>query len=180
MQRRRGQFSRISKGAGRAVLEIIVAPQDQKDVVWELYQEYALELSSYDGERRRRGSYRYPVFDLYWEEERRKAFLILLDHEPIGFCLLQDIDISYRIDEFYIRPLHRQRGFGRRAVDFVKDYCRKLGRHSVLAANVYVNNDAAIRFWQSVGFQDTGRRTRVKDLRLVETEADLNEDIEPA
>lgn len=157
------------------MIEITVAPESAKDELWELYQEYAQELSHYDGEKRRRGSYHYPCYDLYWEEETRTPFLIVYDHEPIGFCLLQDVGVSYRIDEFYIRPLYRQRGFGRQAVEFIKDYCRKLGRHNVLAANVYVNNECAMRFWQALGFKDTGRRTRVKDLRLIETEADLRE-----
>lgn len=156
------------------MLEVVIAPADSKDTVWELYQEYAQELSQYDGEKRRRGSYHYPYFDLYWEEEKRTPFLILYDHEPIGFCLLQDIDISYQIDEFYIRPLHRRRGFGKLAVEYVKEYCRKLGRHKTIIANVYVNNRPAIEFWRSAGFRDTGRRTRVKDLRLIETEADLS------
>jgi len=156
------------------MLEVVIAPADSKDTVWELYQEYAQELSQYDGEKRRRGSYHYPYFDLYWEEEKRTPFLILYDHEPIGFCLLQDIDISYQIDEFYIRPLHRRRGFGKLAVEYVKEHCRKLGRHKTIIANVYVNNRPAIEFWRSAGFRDTGRRTRVKDLRLIETEADLS------
>ena len=95
--------------------------------------------------------------------------------QPIGFCLLQDVGISYRIDELYIVPVQRQRGFGQTAVEHIKDHCRKLGRHKTLAANVYVNNERALAFWQSVGFQDTGRRSRVKDLRFVETEADLKE-----
>jgi predicted acetyltransferase len=156
------------------MLEVVIAPADSKETVWELYQEYAQELSQYDGEKRRRGSYHYPYFDLYWEEEKRTPFLILYDHEPIGFCLLQDIDISYQIDEFYIRPLHRRRGFGKLAVEHVKEYCRKLGRHKTIIANVYVNNRTAIEFWRSAGFRDTGRRIRVKDLRLIETEADLS------
>jgi predicted acetyltransferase len=156
------------------MLEVVIAPADSKDTVWELYQEYAHELSQFDGEKRRRGLYHYPYFDLYWEEEKRTPFLILYDHEPIGFCLLQDIDISYQIDEFYIRPLHRRRGFGKLAVEHVKEHCRKLGRHKTIIANVYVNNRAAIEFWRSAGFRDTGRRIRVKDLRLIETEADLS------
>ncbi len=156
------------------MLEVVIAPVERKDTVWELYQEYAQELSQYDGEKRRRGSYHYPYFDLYWEEEKRTPFLILYDHEPIGFCLLQDIGISYQIDEFYIRPLHRRRGFGKLAVEHVKEHCRKLGRHKTIVANVYVNNRQAIEFWRSAGFRDTGRRTRVKDLRLIETEADLS------
>ncbi len=158
------------------MIEIVIAPEESRETVWQLYQEYAQELSEYDGEKRRRGGYHYPCFDLYWQEENRTPFLILYDHEPIGFCLLQDISISYRIDEFYIRPLHRRRGFGQIAVQHIKDYCRALGRHTTLAANVYVNNEPAIAFWKAAGFRDTGRRTRVKDLRLIETEADLSEE----
>ncbi len=48
-----------------------------------------------------------------------------------------------------------------------------------MAANVYVNNDPAIRFWQSAGFRDTGRRMRIKNLRMIETEADLEEAGQP-
>ena len=158
------------------MIEIIVAPESRKEELWKLYQDYAHELSLYDGEKRRRGSYHYPHFDFYWQDERRTPFLILYDHEPIGFCLLQDVGISYRVDEFYILPLQRQRGFGRTAVEHVRDYCRMLGRHTILAANVYVNNERALKFWQAVGFKDTGRRSRIKDLRVIEAEMDLKEE----
>ena len=155
------------------MIEVIVAPESRKEDLWKLYQDYAEELSHYDGEKRRRGSYHYPYFDFYWQDPKRTAFLILYDHEPIGFCLLQDINVAYRIDEFYILPIQRQRGFGKMAVEHIKEHCRKMGRHTTLAANIYVNNERALKFWEAVGFKDTGRRTRVKDLRLVETEADL-------
>ncbi|OFX14899.1 MAG: hypothetical protein A2Z18_02495 [Armatimonadetes bacterium RBG_16_58_9] len=157
------------------MIEVIVAPENRKQELWELYQDYAEELSQYDGEKRRRGSYHYPYFDFYWQDERRTPFLILYDHEPIGFCLLQDAGINYRIDEFYILPVQRQRGFGRMALEHIRDYCRMLGRHGTLSANVYVNNERALKFWQSVGFKDTGRRSRVKDLRLIEAEMHLEE-----
>lgn len=163
----------MDTGVGPDMIEITVAPESRKDEVWQLYQEYAQELSLYDGEKRKRGSYHYPYFDLYWEEDKRTPFLVLYDHEPIGFCLMQDIGVSYRIDEFYIRPLHRRRGFGKQVVEHIKDHCRRLGWHKTLAANVYVNNLPAVEFWKSAGFVDTGRRTRVKDLRLIETETEL-------
>ena len=157
------------------MLEVIIAPEERKEELWQLFQEYAHELSEYDHEKRSGGSYHYPCFDDYWADENRVPFLVLYDHEPAGFCLLRDTGISYQIAEFYIRPLHRRRGFGRRVVEELKDYCRELGRHKTLGANVYVNNLPAILFWQSVGFKDTGRRTRVKNLRFVETETDLGE-----
>jgi len=155
------------------MLEVFIAPQSAKEDIWDLFQEYADELSQYDGEKRRRGVYHYPCFDLYWTQTNRFPFSIHYDHELIGFCFMQDTGVDYRIDEFYLRPVRRRRGFGLHAVERVKQHCRELGRHSILAANVYVNNKPAMEFWQKAGFRDTGRRTRVKDLRLVETEADL-------
>jgi len=157
------------------VIEIVVAPEDRRDELWTLFQEYCQELSSYDGEKRPQSPRHYPVFDLYWQDSARVPFIVLYDHEPAGFCLMRDTGVSYCIEEFYIRPLHRRRGFGRLMVDFVRDYCRQRGRHDTIAANIYVNNEPAMRFWLSAGFKDTGRRTRVKDLRMVETEASLVE-----
>jgi GNAT superfamily N-acetyltransferase len=157
------------------VIEIVVAPESQRDELWILFQEYCQELSTYDGEERPRTSRHYPSFDLYWERPGHFPLLVLYDHEPAGFCLLQDTGVSYRVDEFYIRPLHRRRGFGKLVVNFVKDHCRILGRHDTLAANIYVNNEPAVKFWMSAGFKDTGRRTRIKDLRMIETEASLVE-----
>lgn len=157
------------------MIEIVVAPESQRDELWVLFQEYCQELSTYDGEERPRTPRHYPSFDVYWERHDHFPLLVLYDHEPAGFCLLQDTGITYRVDEFYIRPLHRRRGFGKLVVNFVKDHCRGLGRHGTLAANIYVNNEPAVKFWMSAGFKDTGRRTRIKDLRMIETEASLVE-----
>lgn len=157
------------------LVDVIVASIDLRDAMWPLFQEYCADLSQYDGEKRPKTRKHYPYFDRYWEDEECVPFLVIYHHEPVGFCFVRDIGVSYRIDDFYIRPLHRRRGFGTVVVNYVKDYCRNLGRHNTMAANVYVNNDPAIRFWQSVGFRDTGRRTRVKNLRMIETEADLEE-----
>lgn len=157
------------------MVEIAIAPESQRGELWTLFQEYCQELSTYDGERRPNTSHHYPSFDLYWEHNDYFPFILLYDHEPVGFCLMQDTGTAYRIEEFYIRPLHRRRGFGQLVVSFVNDYCRNLGRHDVLAANIYVNNAPAIRFWLSAGFRDTGRRTRIKDLRMIETESPLQQ-----
>lgn len=158
------------------MVEIVVAPESQREEVWKLFQEYCQELSLYDGEKRPRTSHHYSCFDAYWQETTHTPFLILLDHEPIGFCLLQDTGVVYRIEEFYIRPLHRRRGFGKIAVDYIRNHCRNLGRHKTLAANIYMNNEPAIRFWQSAGFKDTGRRMRLRETRLMETEMELSKE----
>ena len=130
----------------------------------------------YDKEKRPHLSHHYPEFDQCWNEKYRTPFMIVYDHEIIGFCFLRDTGIAYKIDEFFIRPLHRRRGFAQQAVSHIKEHCRRLGRHDVLAANIYVNNTPALSFWKSVGFKDTGRRQRLREIRLIETEADLTED----
>lgn len=156
------------------MVEIAIAPEAQRDELWSLFQEYCQELSTYDGEPRPRGSRHYPCFDLYWEHDDYFPFIVNYHHEPVGFCLMQDIGTAYRVDEFYIRPLHRKRGFGKLVVNFVKDYCSSLGRHDTVAANIYVNNHPAVKFWLSAGFKDTGRRTRIKNVRMIETESPLH------
>ena len=162
------------------MIEIVIAPDDRRHELWTLFQEYCQELSSYDGEKRPQTSRHYPAFDLYWENTTHVPFIVLYDHEPVGFCLMCDTGVSYRIEEFYIRPLHRRRGFGKLVVDFVKDFCRQRGRHDTLAANIYVNNEPAVKFWLCAGFKDTGRRTRIKELRMIETETSLAEVSAPA
>ncbi len=156
------------------MIEIVMAPVESKEEVWQLFLEYADELAVYDGETRPHHKRPYDYFDRYWQDDKFSAFLFLYHHEPIGFCLLEDTGISYKITDFYVRPLHRRRGFGKMAVEKVKDYCRSLGRHQTLNANIYVNNTCAVLFWQSAGFKDTGRRIRIKHLRLIETEAELS------
>ncbi|MCE5199367.1 MAG: GNAT family N-acetyltransferase [Armatimonadota bacterium] len=155
------------------MIVVMTASEDIKDELWPLYQEYANELSSYDGEKRSGGSRHYPCFDACWKEEKCTPFVILYDNEPIGFCFIRDSGLSFSIDEFYIRPLHRRRGFGKFAVDKVREHCRALGRHDTITANVYVNNEPAVEFWKSAGFRDTGGRTRIKDLRLIEMESEF-------
>ena len=85
------------------MVEISIAPESQRDALWTLFQEYCQELSAYDGEPRPLTCRHYPYFDLYWQDDTRFPFVILYDHEPVGFCLMQDIGTAYRIDEFYIR-----------------------------------------------------------------------------
>lgn len=157
------------------MIEVTTAPEERKEQLWQLFLEYAEELSQFDGETRPQTRRHYSYFDGFWEDDKRIPFIILYDHEPVGFCLVQDTGVCYRVDEFYIRPLHRRRGFGKTAVEHVKTRCRELGRHNTLAANIYVNNAPAIAFWKAAGFQDTGRRLRIKSLRMIETEAPLEE-----
>ncbi|MDH7601787.1 MAG: GNAT family N-acetyltransferase [Armatimonadota bacterium] len=155
------------------MLCIQVAPEQVRERLWQLFLDYACELSKLDGQTRPRVKRHYDYFDRFWENDTCTPFAIVYDHDPIGFCFVEDTGVSYKITDFYIHPLHRRRGFGKEAVEYVKQHCRSLGRHKAITANVYVNNTPAIRFWQSVGFCDTGRRIRIKRIRLMEMECKL-------
>ena len=163
----------LPKGDDLVMIEVAVATEIQKEQIWHLFQEYAQELSFYDDAHRPKSRYHYPYFDLYWTEDGRIPFVLLYDHEMVGFCLLRDTNVSFQIAEFYITPLHRRRGFGKAVVEHIKEYCCQQDKHKILTANIYVNNTPAIRFWQSTGFRDTGRRIRIKHLRMIEAEMDL-------
>lgn len=155
------------------MIEVTIAPDETREEVWELYQQYAEELAQFYEDKDRRTAHYDACFDEYWEESSRTPFLIIYDHELIGFCFLTNTGTRYMIDELYIKPVQRGREFGRYAVECVLDYCREQARHNTVGANVQVGNTGAVAFWKSLGFHDTGRRTRIAHQRLIETEADL-------
>lgn len=157
------------------MIELVVAPDETREEVWELYQEYAAELAELYDEKTRRHAHYTACFDEYWDDDTRTPFLILYDHELIGFCFLTDTGTRYMIDEFYIHPLQRCRGFGRFAVEHILERCGREGHHNIVGANVQVSNVDAVNFWRSIGFHDTGRRTRIGKQRLIETELDLRD-----
>jgi predicted acetyltransferase len=59
----------------------------------------------------------YPDLDSYWETPERLAFLIEIDGEDVGLCLVRRRDSGWRIAEFSVLPDWRRRGAGRAAVD---------------------------------------------------------------
>lgn len=155
------------------MLQIQVAPEELREKLWQLFLDYASELSTLDGQTRPRVKRHYEYFDKFWEDENRTPFAVIYDHEPVGFCFVEDTGVCYKITDFYIIPLHRRRGFGRAAVNHVREYYKQQMRHTHITAHVYVNNLPAIRFWQAAGFCDTGRRIRIKHIRLIEMECKL-------
>lgn len=154
--------------------EIIRANDELKEPLWNLYRDYVQELALYDGEKRPITNHRhYFCFDQYFVDKSYIPYAISFQNEIIGFCILRDFDGILRIEEFYIHPIHRRRGFGQAAVRSVLNECRLEGYEGRLQADVYLNNEPALNFWKSAGFYDTGRRTRIGKLRIVETQSDI-------
>ena len=95
----------------------------------------------------------YPYFDAYWEEVDRLPFLIEIDGEVAGICLVRRRDGGWSIAEFSVVPEQRRRGVGRGAVEVLAARARFDGA-AHLEAKVHPNNREALPFWLKVGFHE--------------------------
>jgi ribosomal protein S18 acetylase RimI-like enzyme len=60
------------------------------------------------------------------------------------------------IDELYIAPAHRRRGFGRQALAFVEQKAREMGVNAI-HLEVDHGNDPALELYRRTGYQDHKR-----------------------
>jgi ribosomal protein S18 acetylase RimI-like enzyme len=60
------------------------------------------------------------------------------------------------IDELYIEPAYRRRGYGREAVRFLEEQARKMGANA-LHLEVDYGNDPAMELYRRSGYQDHNR-----------------------
>jgi ribosomal protein S18 acetylase RimI-like enzyme len=88
-----------------------------------------------------------------------RVWLIQVDGNPIGYIVLTlgfSLEFQGRdafIDEIYIRAVHRGRGVGRRAIEFVEGVCCSLGVRA-LHLEVERENKSAQAMYRKVGFAD--------------------------
>ncbi len=96
----------------------------------------------------------------------------LLYHGPalIGYIILT-IGFSFEfhghdafIDELYIAPDHRRRGFGRQAIAFLEQKAREMGVNAV-HLEVDRGNDSALELYRRSGYRDHARFLMTKGLR---------------
>ncbi|MGO7541016.1 GNAT family N-acetyltransferase [Rhizobium ruizarguesonis] len=70
-----------------------------------------------------------------------------------GMTVDSAMSAALRMRRFYIRPAMRGRGIGRMLALALLDHARSC----CSIVNVHAGNDAAARFWESLGFQPHGR-----------------------
>jgi predicted acetyltransferase len=116
---------------------------EERDRLERMLAEYLFE---FDGR-----SEPYPYLDLYWEEPERLPFLIEVDREVVGLCLVRRRDDGWSIAEFWVQPSKRRVGVGRLAVEAVAQLGRSAGAR-YLEAKVHPDNAEALPFWLAVGF----------------------------
>jgi ribosomal protein S18 acetylase RimI-like enzyme len=88
----------------------------------------------------------------------------------IGYIIL-NIGFSFEfrghdtfIDELYIVPAHRRRGFGRQAMTFVEQKAREMGVNAI-HLEVDRGNDSALELYRRAGYKDHDRFLMTKWLK---------------
>jgi ribosomal protein S18 acetylase RimI-like enzyme len=96
-------------------------------------------------------------------EPLARAWLVRDDDAWLGYLILTlGFSVEYGgrdgfIDDLYLVPAARGRGFGRRLIEFALAQARDLGI-GTLHLEVEAANEAATQLYRAVGFSETGRR----------------------
>lgn len=99
-----------------------------------------------------------------------RIWLLYGGAELVGYIILT-IGFSFEfrghdafIDELYVVPAHRRRGFGRQAMSFVEKEARELGVNAI-HLEVDHGNDAAMELYRRSGYHDHHRFLMTKWLQ---------------
>ena len=107
------------------------------------------------------GEVRRALADLFTQPAYGIFWLVEMDGQAIGFLVLTfgfSLEFHGRnafVDEFYIRPEFRCRGFGSKALTYVMDYCAGSGIRS-LHLEVEDSSPRVRRLYERNGFADRG------------------------
>jgi ribosomal protein S18 acetylase RimI-like enzyme len=104
------------------------------------------------------------AFELLLTNERLgRIWLIQAEQEDVGYLVVTlGFSMEYGgvdgfVDDLYVRPEHRGKGLGTRALDEVKAFCVEAG---VRALHLEVGHDNAVAqgLYRKAGFEATGRQ----------------------
>jgi predicted acetyltransferase len=141
-------------------VEVVPAAPEQESVLANLLELYSHDFSEFvDLELDADGRFGYPWLPLYWTEEDRWPFLVLVDGKLAGFVFVTrgsppgGDPAVYDMAEFFIVRGQRKRGFGTEAARLI--WRRFPGPWRV---RVIGSNRPALAFWRSAlaGLADAG------------------------
>jgi len=102
--------------------------------------------------------------------ERGRVWALAVGHKLVGYIVLT-LGFSFEylgtdafIDELYIAPEYRRRGFGRSAVEYLEAEAAKLGVNA-LHLEVDFGSDPAAELYRRGGFEDHNRYLMTKWLQ---------------
>ncbi len=134
-------------------VDIKLCKQEDKQIISGLCQFYYYDLetnSKLATLKYTHGRYeKMAYFDNYWLEDNRFPYLIFYNDTPIGFALIHDITVNpsanWKMAEFFIMAPFRQKGIGKKVVNWLFE---KHSGHWELS--VLKDNDPALKFWKKV------------------------------
>ena len=94
-----------------------------------------------------------------WTDETSIAYLAVDAGSPCGIAagfLDKNEATRAHLVSMWVAPRHHRRGIGRELVEKIVDWARLKSARTLMLL-VTSNNDPAIRFYQQLGFQMTGR-----------------------
>ncbi len=83
----------------------------------------------------------------------------MVDISILGFICFRNIEDESELLNIVIRPQYRQRGFGKKLMEFYIDFCKRRGIHRYYL-EVSTSNNEAIHLYQSFAFQPMGTKKR--------------------
>lgn len=137
--------------------EFRLATPADTDLVLDFMRDYY----AFDGHHYDRKAARAPLLGLLNNPVFGLAWLVLDSGTPVGYivlCFGYSLEYLGRdafIDEFYLIESHRGRGWGRMALEFVREQAR-LHHLRAIHLEVVRRNTAALEFYRKLGFQDHG------------------------
>ena len=132
-----------------------VATDSEVDVLLPMMREYY----AFDGHAFDEFRVRTAMLVFLREPSFGRAWLICEREKPVGYVVLTfgySLEFLGRdafIDEFYLRPSHRGRGWGRRALEFVEKEARSFEVRSI-HLEVVRENSAAQEIYRRSGYVD--------------------------
>mgnify|MGYP000433044306 FL=1 len=78
-------------------------------------------------------------------------FMVDLEQETVGYFALENIDDKIvKLHKLYLDPTQKQKGLGRKIIQYIRDWTLKNQRESIIL-NVNKNN-SAVQFYLKMGF----------------------------
>lgn len=126
-------------------------PFEERATLNNLLEKYNYEFSQYDkipfGPD---GLFSYWPLDLYWTEEKRAAYFIMVEENLAGFALINDHPecekpLDWAVAEFFVAYPYRRRGVGSRVMEEI------FRRHKgVWHIKYHPANAASVAFWNGI------------------------------
>jgi predicted acetyltransferase len=87
-----------------------------------------------------------------WLKGEYKAILFSINDEPVAYALYKEFEQEVYLRQFFVCRDHRRHGLGKQCLAILRKHIWPSSKR--LTLEVLVANEAAIKFWRSVGYKD--------------------------